>query len=118
MMVLYQKVYTYQVYLFFVPLVFIGAFFLLNLTLAVINTSFNAAQERIKEAKEKREKEMRELSVGINPAKNEMEDGAPDNQDQPMSFDGTKQKSIGLHEFYIAKKTAARLKAFAHRVQQ
>lgn len=40
-MVLYQRVYTYYVFLFFVPLVFIGAFFLLNLTLAVINTSFN-----------------------------------------------------------------------------
>ena len=49
MMVLYQKVYTYYVFLFFVPLVFIGAFFLLNLTLAVINTSFNDAQDRIKQ---------------------------------------------------------------------
>ena len=48
LMVLYQRVYTYNVFLFFVPLVFIGAFFLLNLTLAVINTSFNDAQERIK----------------------------------------------------------------------
>lgn len=48
-MVLYQKVYTYYVFLFFVPLVFIGAFFLLNLTLAVINYSFNEAQERMKE---------------------------------------------------------------------
>lgn len=57
-MVLYQKVYTYYVFFFFVPLVFIGAFFLLNLTLAVINTSFNDAQERIKEAKEKQEKEI------------------------------------------------------------
>ena len=50
-MVLYQKVYHYYVFLFFVPLVFIGAFFLLNLTLAVINTSFNESQERIKKAK-------------------------------------------------------------------
>ena len=41
MMVLYQRVWSYYAFLFFVPLVFIGAFFLLNLTLAVINTSFN-----------------------------------------------------------------------------
>lgn len=47
-MVYYQRVYTYYVFLFFVPLVFIGAFFLLNLTLAVINTSFNDAQELVK----------------------------------------------------------------------
>ena len=47
-MVMYQKVYTYYVFLFFVPLVFIGAFFLLNLTLAVINTSFTESQEKMK----------------------------------------------------------------------
>ena len=47
-MVLYQRVYSYYAFLYFVPLVFIGAFFLLNLTLAVINTSFNDAQEGIK----------------------------------------------------------------------
>ena len=40
-MVMYQQTYSQFVFLFFVPLVFIGAFFLLNLTLAVINSSFN-----------------------------------------------------------------------------
>ena len=39
-MVLYQQAYTYYVFLYFVPLVFMGAFFLLNLVLAVINFSF------------------------------------------------------------------------------
>lgn len=58
MMVLYQKVYTYYVLLFFVPLVFIGAFFLLNLTLAVINTSFNDAQELTKQKKAAKESEL------------------------------------------------------------
>ena len=38
--------------MFFVPLVFIGAFFLLNLTLAVINSSFNENNKKLK-AKEK-----------------------------------------------------------------
>lgn len=37
---MYQQAYTYAVFLYFVPLVFIGAFFLLNLVLAVINFSF------------------------------------------------------------------------------
>ena len=32
-------------FVFFLPLVFIGAFFLLNLTLAVINSTFNEAHK-------------------------------------------------------------------------
>jgi hypothetical protein len=32
--------YTFLAFLFFIPLVFIGAFFLLNLTLAVIKSKF------------------------------------------------------------------------------
>ena len=51
-MIMYQKSYTKFVFMFFVPLVFIGAFFLLNLTLAVINSSFNENNKKIK-AKEK-----------------------------------------------------------------
>ena len=51
-MIMYQKSYAKFVFMFFVPLVFIGAFFLLNLTLAVINSSFNENNRKIK-AKEK-----------------------------------------------------------------
>jgi hypothetical protein len=40
-MVLYQIVYSNQIMFFFVPMVYVGSFFLLNLTLAVINNSFN-----------------------------------------------------------------------------
>lgn len=47
-MVMYQKAYTPIVFFFFVSLVFIGAFFFLNLTLAVINSSYSEAQARIK----------------------------------------------------------------------
>lgn len=41
--------------MYFLPLVFIGAFFLLNLTLAVINSSFTEAhnEHQQREAKEK-----------------------------------------------------------------
>jgi hypothetical protein len=35
-----QQAMFYGIFLFFVPLVLIGAFFLLNLTLAVINSKF------------------------------------------------------------------------------
>jgi hypothetical protein len=38
-----QKAYTYTIWIYFIPLVFIGAFFLLNLTLAVINSKFTEA---------------------------------------------------------------------------
>lgn len=38
-----QRSYSYYMFFFFVPLVFIGAFFLLNLTLAVINSKFTEA---------------------------------------------------------------------------
>ena len=50
-MVMYQKAYTPFVFFFFVALVFIGAFFFLNLTLAVIHNSYSEAQARIKAQK-------------------------------------------------------------------
>jgi hypothetical protein len=40
-----QDSYSDAMFLFFVPLVFIGAFFLLNLTLAVINSKFTEAHK-------------------------------------------------------------------------
>ena len=52
-MVMYQKVYYYVVFMFFLPLVFIGAFFLLNLTLAVINSKYSETINDIKKKKEK-----------------------------------------------------------------
>jgi hypothetical protein len=44
-MIALQKAFSPFVVLYFVPLVFIGAFFLLNLTLAVIKTSFTCIME-------------------------------------------------------------------------
>jgi cell division protein FtsB len=38
-----QRAYMYSIFIYFLPLVFIGAFFLLNLTLAVINSKFTEA---------------------------------------------------------------------------
>ena len=46
MMVMLQKTFSDLAVLFFFPLVFIGAFFLLNLTLAVINSKFNEAHKK------------------------------------------------------------------------
>jgi len=44
----------------FLPVVFIGAFFLVNLTLAVINSSFSQAQKR-QEQRQKAEEEKRKI---------------------------------------------------------
>lgn len=44
-----SKAYTPVSFLFFIPLVFIGAFFLLNLTLAVIKAKFSEEHNRKKE---------------------------------------------------------------------
>ena len=47
LMVLMEQVFVpFVIYIFMVPLVFIGAFFLLNLTLAVINSSFNETHKQ------------------------------------------------------------------------
>ena len=54
-----QNAYTYLIFLYFLPLVFIGAFFLLNLTLAVINSKFTEAhheQQAKDEAAKSRQK--------------------------------------------------------------
>lgn len=47
-MVMYQQAYTPWTFFFFVPMVFIGAFFLLNLTLAVIQTTYGQTQNQVK----------------------------------------------------------------------
>jgi hypothetical protein len=39
------------VIIYFIPIVFIGAFFLLNLTLAVINSKFKEEHEKTREKK-------------------------------------------------------------------
>ena len=42
---LYQKTYAYIIFVYFLSIVFLGAFFLINLTLAVINASFTKSQK-------------------------------------------------------------------------
>ena len=62
-MVMYQKVYTRFVFLFFFLLVFIGAFFLLNLTLAVINSAFTENNKKLREQKQREEAERNQFKV-------------------------------------------------------
>jgi predicted membrane protein len=55
-MVWMQKSFTDIAFLFFVPLVFIGAFFLLNLTLAVIKSQFTEEHKKKKRTKKPKKK--------------------------------------------------------------
>ena len=55
--------YTYYAFLFFVPMVFIGAFFLLNLLLAVINSKFAEAMKENEESKKRMEAESRQFKI-------------------------------------------------------
>jgi hypothetical protein len=68
-MVFYFTVYTPYVFFFFMPMVFIGAFFLLNLLLAVINSSYSEAQTKIKAAKEKLRLEQEALTMSAGTSK-------------------------------------------------
>jgi hypothetical protein len=47
---MYQMTYSKHIYVYFVSIVFIGAFFLMNLTLAVINSSFTKSQRELNAA--------------------------------------------------------------------
>ena len=60
---MYQMAYTYYAFFFFVPMVFIGAFFLLNLMLAVIHFNFTETMRKHNETKEKMEAERRQFKL-------------------------------------------------------
>ena len=65
-----QQCFTYYIFMFFLPLVLIGAFFLLNLTLAVINSKFT--EEHNKQQKKDLDA-LKTLKPGINQGDNELE---------------------------------------------
>lgn len=52
---LMQEAWTFAIFVFYIPLIMIGAFFLLNLTLAVINSKFTEAhkEHQLQEQREK-----------------------------------------------------------------
>ena len=102
-MVQYQQVYTRFVFLFFFLLVFIGAFFLLNLTLAVINSAFTENQKAFRLQKEKEEAERNQFKVKKTSDEAIMDD---------LKDQGVDQAEMGLAEFVIAQRTARKMKAW------
>lgn len=65
-------------FILFLPIVFVGAFFLLNLTLAVINTSFTKENQRM-QALENKAKEIARKNRVKKPNSDDMDmdDGEP-----------------------------------------
>jgi len=78
-----------------VPLVFIGAFFLLNLTLAVINSKFNEAHKEHTERNKLR--------------------GKKHKRNKLASIDGGDEGDISVNKFLIAKRAAAKMIDFLHK---
>lgn len=97
---------------FFIPSVFIGAFFLLNLTLAVINSSFSRTHEFYqKQFQEEKEKKRKLLQLTAKPEKSDEEDDHHDFAPEAEEMEERKQE-IGLTEFYIAKRAAGHMIKF------
>ena len=82
-------------------MVFIGAFFLLNLTLAVINSSFSETMRKHEEAKAKEKEQSRQFKV-----QKEEEDQDGVDKGGHMLATGN---DIGIAEFYVAKRAAKKM---------
>ena len=74
--------YTYYVFFYFVPLVFMGAFFLLNLVLAVINNSFSENQKKSEEELKRIEAEKNKLKKKRNDDEEEMNKALDEGEDE------------------------------------
>ena len=96
-MIDYMKAFNQLSYIIFLPMVFIGAFFLINLLLAVINSSFSNSsaeqQKKLEEARAKAKK-LRKRSRSA------------DDLTMPVPSDEFNIAEIGINEYWIAKKVA------------
>ena len=110
-MVMYQQAYTPWTFFFFVPMVFIGAFFLLNLLLAVIQTSYQTTQKRIKEEKRK----LKEEQLAMTETAKKKSGKGDDDEDMDVycrEDPNSKNLNIGVMQFFIAQRAVKKLKFF------
>jgi hypothetical protein len=91
------------VFIFFISMVFIGAFFLMNLTLAVVNTSFTKSQNEAKAASAPPKVEVGEDGMDAEVDLDEIEEDIA-NKDE--------EREIGISEFFIAKRAARKMIEF------
>ena len=100
-MVMYMKAYTPWTFFFFMPMVFIGAFFLLNLTLAVIQSQYTITQQAKKAEMERKKREAEELT-GTAQAKADDDGGFDDDDGEGKG----KPWKLGVAQFFAAKRAA------------
>jgi hypothetical protein len=90
----------YVIWVYFVAMVFIGAFFLMNLTLAVINASFVNSQKEMAEEKvddtvdDQNEANLDDIDVAL------------------LAHKPGDSNEIGIDEFFIAKRAAKKMIEF------
>jgi hypothetical protein len=83
----------YSIFIYFLPLVFIGAFFLLNLTLAVINSKFTEAHHEQQDKDEAIQAAARSIERG---------DGAT-NDDEFQFISESKNQIMSISTFFAVK---------------
>ena len=93
--------YSDLAFILFLPIVFLGAFFLLNLTLAVINSSFNRTHKAFQE----KEAAARELA-----RKNRVKRARSDETERVIGDEPVPE--IGVSEYFIAKRAARKMIEF------
>lgn len=97
-MVKYQKTYTWLVGpLFFIPMSYLGGFFLLNLLLAVINSSFSSSNAVL------------QAKMVADAEKNKKKKKPVKDDDWKDPKDGEPILEIGTTEFFIAKRVAKKM---------
>lgn len=87
-----QIAYSIYIPLYFLPLVFIGAFFFLNLTLAVINSKFTEAHSE--------QQKLEQSAIGVDPS----DQGLPDN-DQA-------KEQLSLQQYTLGRKYSKKMIEF------
>eukprot|EP00347_Sterkiella_histriomuscorum_P004762 403359206 len=115
----------YLVFLIFIPIVFVGAFFLLNLTLAVINYKFTEAhkfyldKKKLENSKRLRQQYLDSLNMKNLRLANYQNDD-DDFDDNSGSNQGKKRFdiSLSLQQYIIAKKAARVMVQFLRRAQK
>jgi hypothetical protein len=95
-MIQFQQSYTDFSVILFLPIVFIGAFFLINLLLAVINSSFASSnkEQQLKQAAEKEKKKNKKKVVRVDES----------NFDEEDLID-----EVGIQQYGITKRVALRM---------
>jgi hypothetical protein len=96
-------------FLYFVPLIIIGAFFLVNLTLAVINSKFNETH-KLYQAQAKKA-----LLEGIDPKNKKQKKNKQNENDENIDENGNpifEECNLNFRKYIIAKKAAKRMIEF------